>query len=350
MRIRSAYFSLFLVLLLALGTIAPAQEKVKPQDEKKSPELYKLDPGPHKVKIQNLEWRDEKRLRDIPVRIYSPETGDGPWPLILFSHGLGGSREGASYLGNHLASHGYVCVHLQHAGSDNSIWKGKNLVEAEAAMQQATKNPRNAANRTQDVTFAIDQIQAMNADSESDLHEKIDLDHIGMSGHSFGAHTTLSAIGQAAVLPSGRKMAFAEKRITAAIAYSPAPPRHGKYREAFEDIRIPCFHMTGTKDYSAISDVQPEQRRIPFDHMAGADQYLVIFRDGEHSIFSDERPRGKKHDPMYHRYIKAASTAFWDAYLKNEAEAKEWLTSADGFEKSLNANGTFEKKLKSADE
>ena len=37
---------------------------------------------------------------------------------MTVSHGLGGSHEGYAYLGRHLASHGYVVVHVTHLGSD----------------------------------------------------------------------------------------------------------------------------------------------------------------------------------------------------------------------------------------
>ena len=39
--------------------------------------------------------------------------------MIVFSHGLGGTRDGYEYLGRHWASYGYVSVHLQHKGSDD---------------------------------------------------------------------------------------------------------------------------------------------------------------------------------------------------------------------------------------
>ena len=70
--------------------------------------------GPHEAALigRNLEdfWRlelDFARLLDAPV--------------VLFSHGLGGSREGYGYLGSYWAAHGYVAVHLQHIGSDETM-------------------------------------------------------------------------------------------------------------------------------------------------------------------------------------------------------------------------------------
>jgi len=73
------------------------------------------------VEIQRTTWHDANRDRDVPVKIYSPKSGNGPFPVIIFSHGLVGSREGYEYLGRHWASRGYVSVHLQHYGSDDDV-------------------------------------------------------------------------------------------------------------------------------------------------------------------------------------------------------------------------------------
>lgn len=47
--------------------------------------------------------------RDIPLRVYLP-TNIAPAPVILFSHGLGGSRTGSAFLGQHWAGRGYAAV------------------------------------------------------------------------------------------------------------------------------------------------------------------------------------------------------------------------------------------------
>ena len=69
------------------------------------------------------EWFDPARNRTVPVLIRLPPQ-PGPAPLVLLSHGLGGSRDGLAYLGESLAAAGYVAVHLQHHGSDIGVWQG----------------------------------------------------------------------------------------------------------------------------------------------------------------------------------------------------------------------------------
>ena len=307
-------------------------------------EAYKKAAGPCVVETATYDWLDARRNREAPVKIYYPKTGESLSPIIIFSHGLGGTREGYEYLGRYWASHGYVSVHLQHKGSDDAVWKG--AAQPMESMRKAAMDLQNAINRPLDVRFAIDQMADMNR-KETPLKGRLDLDRIGMAGHSFGAYTTLAVAGEVFVGPRGNEFTLSDPRVKAAIAMSsPAPRQKDHLDRAFGQIKIPCLHMTGTLDYSLIADNKPEERRIPFDHMNGADQYLVTFKDGDHMIFSGSRGRmrnGAK-DPLYHDLIRMSTAAFWDAYLKGDTAAKTWLSS-DGFEAALGEDGTFEKKL-----
>src|SRR5262245_29668842 len=70
----------------------------------------------------DLSFTDDARKREIPLRVYLP-TSDKPAAVVLFSHGLGGSRENSAYLGKHWSARGYAVVFMQHAGSDEKVWK-----------------------------------------------------------------------------------------------------------------------------------------------------------------------------------------------------------------------------------
>ena len=76
--------------------------------------------------ISDIDWIDTTRERAVPVRLYWPAQvpGGASVPLVVFSHGIGGSRSGYSYLGKHFASHGIASLHLQHVGSDRQVWFG----------------------------------------------------------------------------------------------------------------------------------------------------------------------------------------------------------------------------------
>jgi predicted dienelactone hydrolase len=306
---------------------------------------YKKAVGPNEVDTLLIDWKDGKRERDVPVKLYFPKSGPGPFPVVIFSHGLGGSRQGYEYLGRHWASHGYVCVHVQHRGSDEEVWKGKTNMLAE--LRKAARVPANAVNRPGDVSFTIDELAKLN--KKGKLAGRLDLEKIGLAGHSFGAWTTMACAGQTFFTPLGGTARQAESRIKAAIAMSPSP-QAGKIdrKKAYATIKVPLLHLTGTKDDGVgITETKPADRRVPYDHIAAAHQYLVIFEDGDHMVFSGlaKRTRGKgkgEKDARFHDLIRMSSTAFWDAHLKGDSKAREWLTGE--FETVLGKDGTFEFK------
>lgn len=142
---------------------------------------------------------DADRQREVPLRVVLP-PGMGLAPVVLFSHGLGGSREGSAYLGRHWAGRGYAVVYVQHPGSDDSIWKDTPRQQRRAAMNQAA-SARNYFLRVRDVPAVLDQLEQWSTAEGHPLRGRLDLDRIGMSGHSFGAVTTQAVSGRGGVMP-----------------------------------------------------------------------------------------------------------------------------------------------------
>lgn len=320
---------------------------------------YTAAPGPYEVATVEYTWRDNPRNRDVPVKLYypgrsgvspdpagaRPVTPAGPFPVIIFSHGLGGTREGYAYLGRHWASWGYVSVQVQHIGSDDSVWRGK--ADPLQAMKDSLQDPRNTLNRPRDIRFVLDQLPLLNQNDPA-LAGRLDLERIGMAGHSFGAWTTLALAGELFLGPRGRDFSFGDPRIKAAIAMSAPPTKNpATAAQAYGAITIPVLHMTGTEDYSIVTDTKPEQRRVGFDHMTGAETYLVIFNGGDHMVFSGRGNTlpGRDLDAKFQPLILMSTTAFWDAYLQGDLAARAYL-SQGGFAGVMGERGTWEQKLK----
>jgi predicted dienelactone hydrolase len=295
------------------------------------------------VETIKYEWQDAKRNRPVPVKIYYPVTQGESLPVIIFSHGLGGSRDGYEYLGRHWASRGYISVHVQHRGSDDAVWKQSSQIMK--SMKEAAADIENAINRPLDVSFAIDQLEVLNR-QENPLQGKINLSRIGAAGHSFGAFTVLAVGGQIFVTPQGKEFTLADKRIRAAIAMSAPVPRKIDLAKSLGSIKIPFLHMTGTLDDSPVGETTPAQRRLPYDNITGSEQYLLTFNGGDHMIFAGirrDKSKGKK-DHLFQELICLVTTAFWDAALQNNVSAKNWLWQKEGWETVLGKNGTWEKK------
>jgi dienelactone hydrolase len=296
--------------------------------------------GPSKVQTIDLTITDPARHRDVPIRVYLP-TGTAAAPVVLFSHGLGGSREDYAYLGEHWAARGYVAVFLQHHGSDTSVWIDKPPAQRMQAMQAAA-NRENFLLRVGDVVVAIDQLERWNAARGQALFARLDLKHIGMAGHSFGAVTTQAVSGERTT-PAGATLTDA--RIRAAIAMSPSSPVNGTAAQIFGIVTLPWMLMTGTKDANPIGGADPASRLVVFPALPPGDKYEIVLNRAEHSAFSDGALPGdtEPRNPNHHRVILALSTAFWDAYLLDDGSAKAWLTG-DGPRSVLDAKDRWQKK------
>ncbi len=303
------------------------------------------------IRLDYQSWKDGNRARTIPVKLYLPSQLDTPAPVILFSHGLGGSREAAVYLGKYWAEHGYVCVFIQHPGSDESFWKpmmgSENRPSRDKLLNKfknTVANPVHAINRANDVHFVLDHLKVINQTNPL-LKGKLDLNEVAIAGHSFGSWTALTASGQVMITPAGRQLSSGDSRIKAAIYLSPTTPRRNvNPATVYSGIAIPGLHFTGTLDDSPVSDTKASERRIAFDNITKSDQYLVVLDNADHMVFGGRpRLRAKKTDDAHQEIVARTSTAFLDAYLKRDKQPKQWLLeNAKSF---IAPHGTLEIKI-----
>ena len=304
----------------------------------------RLDPGP-RIQTVDLTVQDRARRREVPLRVYLPATAD-PAPVVLFSHGLGGSRENSPYLGRHWAGRGYAAVFLQHPGSDEAVWKDLPPSNRLAAVKAAA-NLENTIQRLKDVPLVIDQLTAWNRDGDSPagahpLKGRLDLTRLGMSGHSFGAVTTQWVAGERTT--RGR-LAATDPRIQAAVILSPSAPRPGDEGNAFAGVKIPWLLMTGTHDEAVIGGATVASRRAVYPALPPGGKYELVLNGAEHSAFGDRPLPGDREarNPNHHRAILALSTAFWDAYLRQDPRAKAWL-DGEGPRGVLDAKDLWQRK------
>jgi predicted dienelactone hydrolase len=340
---------LFLIIFLAWNAVLPGAT-----DKKNSKETSIAQPGQNisharelSVPVERelaggsseLEWFDSLRSRQVPVKIYYPVGSKGPFPVVLFSHGLGRSREDCAYLGTHWASRGYVTVFIEHVGSDQAVWRDQR--QPMKRLKEAYDNPATMRNRPQDMLFALNQLEKLKRNG-GPLAARIDLTRVGAAGCDLGAETALALAGQ--VLQNG--MSFTDRRIRAVVAMSPTVPvGQVPIEVAYQDINVPCLYMTGTEDDGIVGQVKAYQRRWPFDNTFGADQYLAIFQGGDHMIYAGHiRQRETGKDAQFQPLIRDASTLFWDAYLADKPESLAAIRGA-GLNAILGRSATIEKKL-----
>jgi predicted dienelactone hydrolase len=238
----------------------------------------------------DFDWVDTVRGRRVPARLYWPaDVSSGRVPLIVFSHGIGGSRNGYTYLAKRWVAQGVASLHVQHTGSDSALWFGSPF--GIVSRLQAAAHESEAAARVGDLRFALDRILSR---GEGPYAKLIDRQRIVAAGHSYGANTTLLAVG-ARVVRDGRWLDFRDRRYSAAIVVS-APPFYGEsdLSGVLASIAVPTLHVTSTDDIIRIPGFySPASDRIAiFNAMPGPRKRLAVFQGGSHSMFTDRALTG----------------------------------------------------------
>jgi predicted dienelactone hydrolase len=276
------------------------------------------------VQVEDFEWQDTARNRNVPARLYWPQaTGNPSVPLVVFSHGLGGSRMGYSYLGKHWAGQGFASLHVQHEGSDRAIWGGT-FFERYSKLRTATADD-SALARAKDVSFAITALLAT-----GEFGQRINPEAIAVAGHSYGANTALLLAG-AKVQYQRKPISLVDARIKAAIILS-APPFHGQgdMQNILAGISIPTLHLTGTEDDINVPGYNSNmQDRVEVFNAVGAKaKLLAVFTGGTHSIFTDRLDRA---GPELNKSVKEATREITAAFLRTTLRGESAQNLGDVF-------------------
>ena len=299
--------------------------------------------------VLDIDWKDSARERVLPLKVRVPD-GDARVPLVIFSHGLGGSREGGKTWGEHWAASGYLVMHVQHPGSDESLWRGSGEGSPKKRMARGA-TPEQLLGRVDDVRFVIDELTRLQARPDALAWiKRVDLSRIAMTGHSFGARTTMALAGER--FPGPIK-SMADPRITAFIAFSPTVQGAKKtWFERYGTMHTPFLSVTGSLDGDVMGNgSNPKNRAALFDAQNAGDKYRVVFADGDHSVFAGgdqsgaggghvrdaswlNRVTGEDHAStsaatakVIHEQTRTITLKYLDAYLKSDAAAQSWLST-----------------------
>jgi predicted dienelactone hydrolase len=295
-------------------------------------------------------WTDRARGRDLPLRLRWP-GGDAPCGLVIHSHGLGGSRAGAAAWGEAWQAAGLTVLHLQHPGSDSSVWQQGGLRGARKAASAEQYLVRIA-----DARFVLDQIERRR--SAGGPWGRVKLDAIGFSGHSFGARLTQALAGERAVgWRAGRAGDLAEPRLRAFIAFSPGFNERAGLDDAaltqrFGAITRPFLAMTGSDDEAMlIGDASNAARRAVYRGLPAGNKAQLLLDGADHASFgggtgfepADGRagrrgPRAVALEAQHRQVIAAISADWWRWRLLDDEAAQRRLQAPSG----LNAADLWE--------
>ncbi len=285
--------------------------------------------------VAHETWIDATRQRDMPVRLRWPDAArfPGPRPVVLFSHGLGGTREGGNVWGAAWADAGFVVLHLQHAGSDLAAVRATTSSFADKSGLRVSASAEQLVARLRDVAFALDEVQRRHATGLGRWATARPA-RIGMSGHSFGAHTTLGMAGQ-------RYPGFAgvtETRLASFVAFSPTLPVAGDAQRAFERMARPLLCITGTRDQDVLgTGATPDRRVGVFAALPKGDKAQLVLQDADHMSFGGQTGRAveivpraqitRDLQPAHHALVASITTDWWRATLCGDGAAQTRLAA-----------------------
>ncbi|MET0437929.1 MAG: dienelactone hydrolase [Devosia sp.] len=306
-------------------------------------------PGGDYVEVQMANSDQKITLHGQAVRDAEPLTTEGPYPLVILSHGYPGNRFLIAHFGENLASKGYVVASIDHFEStyENKLGFASTL-----------------ANRSPDQLFVLDSMASLSAAADGFLSGLVDADNSAIIGYSMGGYGAVISAGAGlaeAAAASGMAppdalaglMAGTEAfngtrdpRLKAVVAVAPWGGHFGLWDDmGLAGIAMPLLMMGGTLD--EVSDYENGIRRI-YEGATNAERYLLTFQGAGHNAAApmpppNEAVAGGAGSPFEHyadfvwanaRMNNVAQhfvTAFLGLYLKGDTAMEPYLAldSAD---------------------
>ncbi len=189
----------------------------------------------------------------------------GSYPVVLISHGSGGTHLGYLELARRLAVAGYVVCMPEHPGnnrSDNAL----------------ADSPENLANRPRHLTLALDLIL-----SDALLAPVLEAEQAAVVGHSMGGYTALAIAGGQPSTQDGQTVPVQkDDRIRCLVLLAPATPWFVK-PGALAAVRVPVLMLTGERDphtppfhAEVVSNGLPPEARLEHRVVANAGHFSFM--------------------------------------------------------------------------
>ncbi len=309
----------------------------------------RAEPGPYRVEEGGeVVLPDFTRAKVLSVTVTFP-AGEGPFPVIVFSHGAGASGSYPYPLTRFWTSWGYVVLHPSHA--DSLAFDRRRIQELfERSAGIGLTDSVGWENRARDLSFVLDSLPELEEKMPS-LRGKLDARKIGVAGHSYGAHTAQLIGGARVDFGAGAGLrSFEDPRPLAFLLLSgPGSGARGLTGDSWNGWTRPMMAVTGSRDF-ARGGRPPAWHLDPFQRAPAGDKYALSIEGAAHLSFtgrlaeddeairtlarlrareqkreSNEEAASPREEREIFRWVRAATLAFWDAYLKNDPGAKAFL-------------------------
>lgn len=298
------------------------------------------------------------------LRDAAPDVSGGPYPLVIYSHGHTSFSQDFAYFVEHLTSHGFVVLAVDHQDNPTTTFGQK-------AWQTEYQRPDEVRRQ---IVFA-DSLTAANGP----LAGMIDTERVGVAGFSLGGGTALATGGARLDLDNFRSLCesgspeietwplaadcvnvldneeelaalagldevpqglwpdWSDERVDAVVALGPAVVMFGN--AGIQSIDTPTMLMIGSVDFIA---GPLYEKYSPYQNLEVGRKVEVVFDSGGHMLFfpacrdaPDLVDLGLEFycsDPVWdmdraHDLINHFATAFLLAELKGGAEAAAALAA-----------------------
>lgn len=265
--------------------------------------------------IQTVPTLHLQAVGGFDVRITYP-AGTGPFPVFVWSHGMGGSKDGYQPLVRYWAEHGYVVVQPTHADS----LTGRSASDRQKFLQRELRLTDNWLERPKQISAVIDAFPEIER-RVPELRGKLDGKRIAVGGHSFGAHTAELLAGTAVLPRFGSARSFADARPLAFVWISPQGPGALFRSESWRGIDRPVLMISGDQDSSPITGQTPAWRMEAWKNLPNGSKALVWVKDAAHGfggIAGVRFPGSGEPNPKQVEAVQRATIAFLDAYVKGD--------------------------------
>ncbi len=129
---------------------------------------------------------------------------DGSHPVIIFSHGWNGFNAQNTTQALELASHGYIVIGIQHTyGAVVTVFPDGTVASNNPkTLPETVDDPNYAVTARKlvnqwagDISFTLEQFDRLNKDPQSIFFQRLDMERIGVYGHSTGAGAAIQFCG-----------------------------------------------------------------------------------------------------------------------------------------------------------
>jgi pimeloyl-ACP methyl ester carboxylesterase len=337
--LRSRYL-IFLIAIVAAGCASqPSTPEAPPPPPAPATASELAGSGLAVVDEADLVLRDAARNKDLRVHVSYPR-GSGPVPVIVFSHGAGGSGRTYFPLARFWATHGYAVLLPTHADSLALRGGEPTLAVLRETLSGVATDAKAWENRIRDLVLILDSREAI-AERAVGLQGRLDFSRLGVGGHSYGAFTAQLLAGALIDIPKGPKgKSFADARPKAFLLLSAqGKGQQGFNEKSWQPLDRPLLVMTGSRDLGRAGQT-PQWRLDPYRYAPPGDKFAVFVEGAAHMSFTGRLAEpgaflpaagGRRANPdeevAIFKQVKIASLAFWDAYLKGDLPAKLFLQS-----------------------